>query len=120
MSKFQVLEVSDSQDFCMCCGRKGLKRVVFILNTETDEVKHFGTTCAAQPVKGFGVDKEIKEAIRSFADKEKMINVTTHFEYRKSGGKYSPNGNGYSSATDKGLFLKIREDVKIRMNKGVV
>jgi hypothetical protein len=86
--RYQVLSVNDDQDFCQCCGKTGLKRVVFIRDTETDEVKHFGTTCAMSPVKGFGIDKEIKAAINRAEDYEKRLNSMTGYEYRKNGGAY--------------------------------
>lgn len=88
MSRYQVLSINDDQDFCQCCGKTGLKRVVFIRDTETDEVKHFGTTCAMAPVKGFGIDKEIKAAIRRAVDYEKRLNSLAGYEYRKNGGTY--------------------------------
>ena len=64
--RFQVIAVNDSADFCECCGRKGLKRVVWVLDNETGEHKHFGTSCVLSPLKGFGVKKEVQSAIREF------------------------------------------------------
>lgn len=54
----------------MCCGKTGLKRVVWIEDTETLEVWHFGTSCAENPVKAFGLKTEIRKAVREF-DKER-------------------------------------------------
>ena len=68
--RFQVLAVNDSADFCECCGRKGLKRVVWVLDNETGEHKHFGTTCVLAPSKAFGLDKEVGAAIRQFAHEQ--------------------------------------------------
>lgn len=108
-NRYQVLEVNDSRDFCECCGKTGLKRVVFIRDVETDEVKHFGTTCAASPVKGFGVDKEIKAAIAKFSSFEKCLNAIAHGDYRRQGGKYIQNEDRMSSrCADMGLFQTIR------------
>lgn len=108
-TRYQVLEVSDSRDFCECCGKTGLKRVVFIRDTETDEVKHFGTTCAASPVKGFGVDKEIKAAIAKFSNFEKCLNSMSHYDYRKQGGKYITNPERMSATVaDMDKFQSIR------------
>lgn len=66
MSRFQILGVNDDRDFCDCCGKQGLKRVVWIQDNELGEIKHFGTSCATQPAKGFGpaVEREIKSAVR--------------------------------------------------------
>lgn len=68
--RFQVIAVNDSSDFCECCGRKGLKRVVWVLDNETGEQKHFGTTCVLAPSKAFGVNKEVQSAIRQFAHEQ--------------------------------------------------
>lgn len=62
-SRKKVLGVNDDQDFCCCCGKEGLRRVVWIEDIETGEVAHFGTTCAAKNAPAlFG---EIKESIRA-------------------------------------------------------
>lgn len=91
-NRYKVVGVNDDKDFCECCGRQGLKRVVWIEDTETQEIKHFGTTCAAAPVKGFGVDKEIKQAIRKFQDQTQAVWRYAHSLYRKAGGTYTGNG----------------------------
>lgn len=88
MTRFQVLAVNDEKDTCQCCGRSGLKRVVWISDTETGDIKHFGTTCATAPVKGFDV-KAIKEAIKRRDSFEKTLNSMAHLQYRRAGGKYS-------------------------------
>ena len=66
MSRFKVKGINDEQDACMCCGKTGLKRVVWIEDTETSEVWHFGTSCAENPTKAFGVKSEIRKAVREF------------------------------------------------------
>jgi hypothetical protein len=99
-NRYNVVGVNDDKDFCECCGRQGLKRVVWIEDTETQEIKHFGTTCAAAPVKGFGVDKEIKQAIRKFQDQEQARWRYAHSLYRKAGGKYTGNGQDGWKADD--------------------
>lgn len=73
MSRFQILGVNDDRDSCECCGKQGLKRVVWIQDNELSEIKHFGTVCATQPAKGFGpdVEKAIKSAVRRAADLQK-------------------------------------------------
>ncbi|GAA0809203.1 hypothetical protein [Cupriavidus gilardii] len=88
MSRYEVLEVNDSRDFCECCGKTGLKRVVFIRDTETNDVKHFGTTCAASPTKGFGVDKEIKAAVARFNSQGTAVSRAAYYEYKRRGGSY--------------------------------
>jgi hypothetical protein len=63
-SRFVVKGVNDEQNFCSCCGKSGLKRVVWIEDTESGVVSHFGTTCAESPAKAFGVSSEIRAAVR--------------------------------------------------------
>lgn len=108
--RFEVIGVSDDKNFCQCCGRIGLKRVVFIRDLDTDEVKHFGTTCAISPNKGFGVDAEIKEAIKRADQRNKSICFTTHNKYRAAGGKYEQI-RGCFLPTDTALYAKIKAEV---------
>ena len=63
-SRFVVKGVNDEQNYCSCCGKSGLKRVVWIEDTETGVVSHFGTTCAESPAKAFGISTEIRAAVR--------------------------------------------------------
>lgn len=85
-SRFIVLGVNDDQDFCQCCGRNGLKRVVWIEDTETQDVRHFGTTCATQPAKGFPKD-EIKKAIAEHTEIQNAAWSMVHREIRRLGLK---------------------------------
>lgn len=62
-NRFKVLGVNDDRDFCECCGKTNLKRVVWIEDTETGNVQHFGVVCAASPRKAFGLGREIKQAV---------------------------------------------------------
>lgn len=98
--RYQVLGVNDDKDFCQCCGKEGLKRVVWIEDTETGEIRHFGTTCAASPRKGFGVDKQIKDAIAEFTNKTSAAAYLAHRAYRASGGAYVSNGQSSFKAAD--------------------
>lgn len=78
-SRFVVKGVNDEQNFCSCCGKTGLKRVVWIEDTETGVVSHFGTTCADSPAKAFGVTAEIRAAVRKFqSDAKKAAKAAEH------------------------------------------
>lgn len=112
MARFNVLAVNDDRDFCECCGRAGLKRVVWIEDTETQEIKHFGTTCAASPVKGFAVQKEIKQAISAFQHRQQMIWSLAHRLYRKAGGTYTGNGRDGWKADDRVTLEKYFSQAK--------
>jgi hypothetical protein len=101
VARFEVVGVNDERDTCECCGRKNLKRVVWIRDTETDEVKHFGTVCATAPAKGFDLVVEIKAAIAKFDSLNKMRVYLAAAQYRREGGKYVPNGPGSWTAADR-------------------
>lgn len=103
-SRYKVLAVNDDKDFCECCGKQGLKRVVWIEDTETQEIKHFGTTCAAAPVKGFGVEKEIRSAISTFKARQQALWGWAHKMYRKLGGDYTGNGQDGWKANNRSLL----------------
>lgn len=107
--QLRVLAVNDDRDFCECCGRQGLKRVVWIEDCESGVIKHFGTTCAAAPAKGFGLEKEIKRAIAERDHIEKTLNFITHRSYRESGGIYTDGSKpGTRKPADMHLWQSIR------------
>lgn len=70
MSRFKLLGINDEQDSCCCCGKVGLKRVVWIEDTETGDIRHFGTSCAESPTKAFGLKSEIRKGVRDFIKAE--------------------------------------------------
>lgn len=116
MSRYKVLAVNDDRDFCECCGRQRLKQVVWIEDTETQEIKHFGTTCAASPVKGFGVDQEIKQAVATFKDRQQALWSIAHKLYRKAGGNYTGNGQDGWKAIDINLLELSLADARLKLN----
>lgn len=63
MSRYQFLGVNDDRDFCECCGKIDLKRVVWIEDLEEGTIKHFGSVCAQNPAKAFG--NKVAAAVRS-------------------------------------------------------
>lgn len=103
-NRFQVVGVNDDRDYCECCGRKGLKRVVWVRDIETDEVKHFGTTCALAPSKSFGIDSEVRDAIRNYETGLKVRWAIAHKEYRAAGGEYGPCDKGVFPVLDRPLL----------------
>lgn len=113
MARFEVLGISDEVTACDCCGKSNLKRTVCIHDNESGETKYFGTTCATAPVKGFGVDKEVKEAINKADRLNKAINYMTRIEYKKQGGKYGPCNEKYEfPLVDRPLFDFIKAAIK--------
>ena len=111
MNRYKVLGVNDDKDSCECCGKQGLKKVVWIEDTETQEIKHFGTTCAASPVKGFGVNKEIKQAVSAFDFEQQRFWRVIHRLYRKAGGKYAQVGEAFTP-TNCDLFEQLINQAK--------
>ena len=110
MAKFQVKGVNDDRSECECCGKTGLKRVVWIENTETSEIKAFGTTCALSPVKGFDCTEEIKKevarATRKASEETQAIYGMAHKLYRKAGGSYAGTLKAGLTATDLNLMAQ--------------
>lgn len=81
--RFNVLGINDDKSHCECCGKSGLARVVWIEDTETGEIKHFGTSCALKPAKGFDCVAEIKSAIKRAKEAEQRVCATAWHRYRK-------------------------------------
>lgn len=63
-SKYRVLGTNDDASDCLCCGRQGLKRVVWMQPLAEDgdddgQPVHFGTTCAGRAAGwGYGTDAD--------------------------------------------------------------
>lgn len=104
-NRFQVRGINDDKSFCECCGKSGLQRVVWIEDMETGEIKHFGTSCAVKPAKGFDCTTEIKSAIREFDAAQKSVFATAGHLYRKV-----YNGSRVSGVDEKGPFTKYTDD----------
>jgi hypothetical protein len=114
MKRYQVLAINDEKDSCQCCGKSGLKKVVWIENSESGEIKHFGVVCATNPAKGFDVVKEIKVAMGRYAARVKMVNYLAHVEYKKAGGKHGPMivETGVFPRLDPELYASIRAKIE--------
>jgi hypothetical protein len=61
MSSVRVLGVNDDTDFCAICGKKHLKRVVW-LELEDNTVTHAGTSCAVRLIHGWPRDKKVPKS----------------------------------------------------------
>lgn len=108
-TKYKVLAVNDDKDFCECCGKSNLKKVVWIENTETNQIQHFGVVCAANPAKAFGLDSEIKKAEGNWKAKLQGIWTMAGRLYRSRGGKYV--SNGISLGKDGGALVVADESL---------
>ena len=106
--RFQVLGVNDDKNFCECCGKQGLKKVVWIEDTENGDIRHFGTTCALSPKHAFGLnEKEIKRQVSIFKGMEKSAWHSAHIEYKRKGGVYGGNARDGWKAVDQELLNNI-------------
>jgi hypothetical protein len=104
MARFIVKGINDDKSFCECCGKNGLQRVVWIEDTETGEIKHFGTSCAQKPAKGFDCVAEIKSAIKQAKEDEKRMIAHASYLYRKV-----YNGPRINGVDEKGPFSKVAD-----------
>lgn len=110
--RYKVLAVNDEKDFCQCCGKKDLKKVVWIEDQLEGGIQHFGTICALHPTKAFGLDREVKAAIQHFENNLKAITMMAHVEYRKAGGRYARVNEFTSRPADPVLFDAKRNEVR--------
>lgn len=117
-NRFQVVAVNDERDFCECCGKKGLKRVVWIRDIDTGEVKHFGTTCVLSPSKAFGVEKQVKAALDSHKAREQAIFRAAYVEYKKRGGGYvaHPTKTGTWTPANAQLYAGALADIRAQVS----
>lgn len=111
MPRYTIIGINDDKKYCMCCGKQNLKRVVWIRNDDTQEVKHFGTTCALDPSKGFGLERDIKAAISKTNELVKQANAAAHKKYREMGGKYAQIDNNMKP-TNPDLWEQVRSGIK--------
>lgn len=82
MATYKILAVNDDKDFCQCCGKQGLRRVVWV-DRDNTEILHLGTTCAAK--KMTNGKKRIDTAIYLQADKmlNEVADACWHIKDRK-------------------------------------
>ena len=115
MARFLVKGINDDRTFCECCGKSGLKCVVWIEDLETGEIKHFGTTCALKPAKGFDCVAEIKSAIKLAKENEKRIVSNAMYRYRKvhNGQMIAgrmPDGSPCATVADRTLWERCLQE----------
>ena len=56
--RYRFMGINDNESTCVCCGKKGLKRVVWLLDLDgDDDALHYGTTCAAHLLSRSSGDK---------------------------------------------------------------
>jgi hypothetical protein len=108
-SRFRVLGINQDRTFCECCGKQGLNSVVWIEDTESGSIKHFGQVCATKPAKGFDCTKEIKAAISQVKYWIKELTGRRLMrEYREAGGSYEGTLQDGLTPTNRELFDQLK------------
>lgn len=98
----RVLGVNDDRDSCDCCGRQGLKKVVW-LETAAGEIVAYGTGCAARVLGLEGTPAEQRKAIAELAQVALVVERRRVFkgECRLVRGIYIPRDFSLARARKK-------------------
>ena len=78
-NKYKYLGTNDDQSFCCLCGKEELIKVIWLENTETGEIAHYGVCCGAK-LQGIKTE-EFKVWIKE--EKEKIKEETRFEIYKK-------------------------------------
>lgn len=72
--RIKVLGINDDRDSCQCCGKEGLKRVVW-LSIDDGQPVHYGTTCAARAggIRGRWTSDRAESLVQRLKDREARI-----------------------------------------------
>lgn len=118
--KYQIKGFTDSINECDCCGKQNLKGT-YIMLSEFEEIKHFGSSCAIK------ANPSLKEEIVS-KDKQlkKLLQIDGGLiliQYRRAGGRFFESSINepsipqdktlWESLWDKALELKIEHAKKL-------
>ena len=107
-ARFRVLGVNDDRDFCECCGKTGLKRVVFIEDRELGGIKHFGTTCAMNPAKNFD-----KMAVETLVSVKKFMASLDRNKWKDVSFQYKNRMGGKMTMIDRQTYAMIPADMDL-------
>jgi len=112
-SRFQIKGINDDTDFCMCCGKQGLKKVVWIEDGETGSLEHFGVICAINPSKAFGIGKaDLKQHEVVFQHIQSVISSRARRLYREAGGEMKMATHYSSIPSNVELWNQCRESAR--------
>ena len=81
MTTFKIVGINSDTDTCECCGKTGLKKVVWLNRMEngaTVETVPFGVNCAAMAMKTCGAAKVWTLAQQADADRTKAELTKVH------------------------------------------
>lgn len=114
--RFVIKGINDDQGSCSCCGKTGLKRVVWIQDNDSGDINHFGTTCALNPAKCFGITKaDVNAALRAFdaaqkAEANQAYNDKVQAAMAKIDDLYDGGYTHTQSPLVPGMFFTIPND----------
>lgn len=97
-----VKAINDDQATCEICGKEDLKRVVWLENSETQEIIAAGTTCAAklQKIKVSEQKKKendfLKEKRREYLVKKSLLDVEIAKVVRDAPLTFGPDAVSFS------------------------
>ena len=81
--KYKVLGVNDDKDFCTCCGKPNLARVVWLENMESGEVSHSGTKCASKLAAPEAIKRAEKKANQALVQRQDELEALAFEAYDK-------------------------------------
>lgn len=97
---YQVMGINDDESYCSCCGKTGLKRVVWLATLDGDgnvdgQAVPFGTTCAAYllritPEKGIHASAAIERKIEA----KLLETINTRISMLRKDWKQFDSGKG--------------------------
>lgn len=93
-TRYKILGINDDKSECQCCGKQGLQKVVWIEDTETGDVGHFGCVCACKPAKAFGATKtDLAPFLSTFKRWQQRTWLLARKIYKEAGGVmiYNPD-----------------------------
>jgi hypothetical protein len=90
MARYRYLGTDDEASTCSCCGKRGLKRVVWLAELDEDgneagEAAHYGTTCAGHLLRGgLGKKPTVSQANDVIAHAKARSKAQFHDEFSQA------------------------------------
>lgn len=90
----KIIAINDRESSCQCCGKTGLKRVVWV-EKSCGEICHYGTTCATKRFLKKGYSKienqhidDVLRDVRQSDEYKNVYNIKATIEQRNEFKKY--------------------------------
>lgn len=117
-TRYIVAGITDERDTCECCGKTDLKRVVVLLDLDTDEFVFYGTTCADRNT---GRDDTARTAKKRGKPGDRLTTLLQHHERKAEQLRNralsilrmaNGNANGDTRAGADEIFKKVADERK--------